>query len=54
MGWYSTSIAAMISGADGVEHSIGVGVPTSTWTPGPDKSVLQGRWWLTGGDTDFR
>jgi lipopolysaccharide transport system ATP-binding protein len=54
MGWYSSSIASLIAGADGVAHAIGVGVPTSTWTPGPDKSTLQGRWWLTGGDTDFR
>jgi hypothetical protein len=31
-----------------------VAVPTCAWTPGPALSEVAGRWWLTGGDTDFR
>lgn len=29
-------------------------VPTNGWTPGPPPRKLSGKWWLTGGDTDFR
>ena len=29
-------------------------VPANAWTAGPPIETLIGRWWLTGGDTDFR
>lgn len=28
-------------------------VPGNNWTPGPPTETVKGRWWLTGGDTDF-
>lgn len=33
---------------------VGVKVPTSVHTPGPAPASLRGRWFLMGGDTDFR
>ena len=32
----------------------GVRVPLSIVTPGPSPDSVRNRWWLTGGDTDFR
>jgi hypothetical protein len=29
-------------------------VPANVWTNGPPVAELTGRWWLTGGDADFR
>jgi hypothetical protein len=31
-----------------------VSVPTSIWVDGPPVDALKDRWWLMGGDTDFR
>lgn len=35
-------------------HDAGVRVPLSIITPGPTPEEVAGRWWLMGGDTDFR
>lgn len=53
MGWFSSGLAALI-GAQAQVIDIGVRVPTSIRQPGPAPEVLRGRWWLTGGDSDFR
>jgi hypothetical protein len=29
-------------------------VPTNVWVPPNHAGPLDGPWWLTGGDTDFR
>jgi hypothetical protein len=29
-------------------------VPSNSWVPGNVETSVDGRWWLTGGDTDFR
>jgi hypothetical protein len=38
---------------EAVVRDLQVLVPGNNWTPGPSTASLQGRWWLTGGDTDF-
>lgn len=53
-GWFSSSVAALVRTPDCSVHDIGVQVPTSIRGPGPAPDTLQGRWWLTSGDTDFR
>lgn len=40
-------------GDAGTVRDLHVLVPGNNWTPGPPTASLQGRWWLTGGDTDF-
>ncbi len=39
---------------DAEVHDLGIVIPGNAWTPGPPVTSLQGRWWLTGGDADFR
>lgn len=34
-------------------QDLGVLVPGNNWTEGPDNTLVAGKWWLTGGDTDF-
>ena len=53
-GWFSSSVATLLHTPDCSRHDIGVQVPTSIRGPGPAPDVLQGRWWLTSADTDFR
>jgi hypothetical protein len=52
--WLSASAAARVHDAAAREVEIGVGVPTCVHTPGPAPEALRGRWFLFGGDTDFR
>jgi len=52
--WLSSSAAARVRDAAAVERNIEVGVPTCAYTPGPAAETLRGRWWLMGGDADFR
>lgn len=52
--WLSSAAAARLRDAETIERDIGVGVPTCVHTPGPAPESLRGRWWLMGGDTDFR
>lgn len=35
-------------------RDLGINVPANAWSAGPPIEKLIGRWWLTGGDTDFR
>lgn len=52
-GWFSENLAARIMSADGRLTDLGIGVPTGLCNPGPAPQQLDGRWWLTAGDTDF-
>ena len=63
MGWFSSNIRAAFSGAGATEHevcSVGVTAPNENHTFhltrdfSPSVADLSGKWWLTGGDTDFR
>ena len=40
---------------DGIVASrdLGIVVPHSIWTAGPPIAAIDGRWWLSSGDTDF-
>jgi SAM-dependent methyltransferase len=51
--WVSELLIPLLPpGAEVVD--LNVGIPSSAWTPGPSTQTLQGKWWLMGGDTDFR
>lgn len=52
--WLSPSAAALLRDSSAREVDIEVGVPTCVHTPGPAPETLRGRWFLFGGDTDFR
>lgn len=52
--WMSEHTAALISGPDGEVRDLDVCIPTSIWGAGPEVATITGRWWLMGGDTDFR
>lgn len=52
--WGSTPVADSLSVTCPQIKDLNVQVPTNAWTDGPPISVLEGRLWLTGGDTDFR
>ena len=51
--WAVDNIGAHF-GADAATRDLEVCVPANAWTAGPPIESLVGRWWLTGGDTDFR
>jgi hypothetical protein len=53
-GWFGERVARVVTDAATTTVDIGVGVPTNIRTPGPAVAEISGRWWLTGGDTDFR
>lgn len=53
-GWFSASVMQAVQSTNPDIVEIGVGVPTNILTPGPAAEELTGRWWLSGGDTDFR
>lgn len=52
--WLTPSAAASLSGSLPALAPAGVPVPTIVWGSSPDLEKLRGRWWLTGGDSDFR
>ncbi|MBI1906422.1 MAG: GNAT family N-acetyltransferase [Rhodocyclales bacterium] len=52
--WMSEHTAPLLSGPDGEVRALDVCIPTSIWGAGPDVATITGRWWLMGGDTDFR
>ena len=51
--WVSEPYAQRFFQTDATIQSMGVSIPTSAWTPGPDSQSLRDRWWLMAGDTDF-
>ncbi len=52
--WLTPSAAASLSESHPALAPAGVPVPTIVWGSSPDLEKLRGRWWLTGGDADFR
>lgn len=52
-GWVVDNISAHF-GPDATVHDLAINVPANAWTAGPPIENLSGKWWLTGGDTDFR
>jgi hypothetical protein len=54
--WVSTSHAALLQDTAQPAHAevLDVTVPANVHTPGMAPASLQGRWFLMGGDTDFR
>lgn len=51
--WMVDNIVPFFPASDS-QVDLGVLVPGNNWTPGPGNELVAGRWWLTGGDTDFR
>ena len=53
-GWVVDNIQQYF-GSGATVRDLEVNVPTNNaWTAGPPIESLIGKWWLTGGDTDFR
>ena len=52
--WLTRSHLNVLEGSAPQVQALGVKVPTNAWTPDPEGPVVDQRWWLTGGDTDFR
>ncbi|MGZ4955526.1 MAG: GNAT family N-acetyltransferase [Methylobacter sp.] len=52
--WITAQHAALLAGETGEITPTGIPLPNICWTPGIPANELQGRWWLMGGDTDFR
>lgn len=52
--WASDHLAAELAGHEGVIKDPDVSIPMSCWGPSPDPEMVRDRWWLMGGDTDFR
>ena len=51
--WVSDAILPHLP-SDTDVRELSIIVPANAWTDGPDPETLNGRWWLTGGDSDFR
>jgi SAM-dependent methyltransferase len=52
-GWVVDNIQPHF-GSDATVRDLDVNVPANAWTAGPLIDSMIGKWWLTGGDTDFR
>ena len=52
--WLTRSHVGVLQDTQPQIHTLEVKVPTNAWTPDPQGPVVDQRWWLTGGDTDFR
>lgn len=50
--WATKNIAPAF-GEGATVKDLPVVVPCNVWTPAPAPASLAGKWWLTGGDTDF-
>ena len=53
IGWFTRSQAVRLAKTGGLTQGSDISIPANTWSVGPPLSELQGRWWLTMGDTDF-
>lgn len=51
--WITDGFARAFENTDATFHATDVRIPNNIHTAGPSTSRLRGRWWLTGGDTDF-
>ena len=54
MMWVSHPFAGEFARHGGTATELDVRIPCNVWSPGPDASGLRDRWFLLGGDTDFR
>jgi len=52
--WLTRSHLHVLQDSQPQVHTLEVKVPTNAWTPDPHGPVVDQRWWLTGGDIDFR
>ncbi|MFC4161813.1 GNAT family N-acetyltransferase [Chitinimonas lacunae] len=52
--WISEPYAEDFVATGGKRSDPDVRIPTNIWTDGPAPHTLRNRWWLMGGDTDFR
>jgi hypothetical protein len=52
--WITSQHAHLLSGNTGEITQTNIIIPHNRWTPGIPANELMNRWWLTGGDTDFR
>jgi hypothetical protein len=52
--WITSQNAHLLAGESGEITPTGIIIPHNRWTPGIPASELLNRWWLMGGDTDFR
>lgn len=52
--WLSEAGQARLPETGATVHDTGISIPTDCWTGSPSSAALVGRWWLTGGDSDFR
>ena len=52
--WITTQNVPLFAANTSEITSTGIIIPHNRWTPGIPASELLNRWWLMGGDTDFR
>jgi hypothetical protein len=52
--WLTRSQAQLLGGSAPTTKTLQVWVPTNQWVPANYEGRVDGHWWLTGGDTDFR
>ncbi|MFI3157694.1 MAG: GNAT family N-acetyltransferase [Methylococcaceae bacterium] len=52
--WITAQHAPLLAGETGEITSANIPLPNICWTPGIPATELLNRWWLMGGDTDFR
>lgn len=48
------NFAAHFAATGGNQVSTDIRIPTNIWSSGPSPEMLKDRWWLMGGDKDFR
>lgn len=52
--WITTGCSAYFAGTHATSTALDLRIPCNVWSPGPAPESINGRWWLTAGDTDFR
>jgi hypothetical protein len=52
--WIAAACADMVRTKGATVHETDMRIPTDCWTGAPDAERLIDRWWLVGGDSDFR
>ncbi len=52
--WITAHNATLFAGESGVIDETGIMIPCNSWTEGVTQDQLMDRWWLMGGDSDFK
>lgn len=52
--WITKSHAHLMTMPNSETVPTGLAIPTNSWTPGPPSEEVANRWFLMGGDTDFK